>query len=439
MESLPYGLTLKKNKKKKKPSDDSNKISEVNKIIINDNTLLLKLKMEKCGYFPKTNYFIDNKIDEQFPETYNFQKLFPNFTNYFKNLDYNFSHAIESKTYIDKNNNISKTLKNFILDQSDKWNSEIVRYIGYYWDLFDKKVKIHTLIFLYMVDVFINKDKLNDYDKNILYWAILFHDVGKFHEMNTIYKEDYSKNKFIDKSHPFKSAIVFIKTMINQKLIFFKDENEKNEFITFFEKCFVKTLYESFEKEPNKYSNLAYNINFNNFTDIEKFLLKLKSHKENNWFYEITILIIFHQSLPNNDPHLHGRHINEPLLDIKYIKELFDVRLLELMRIILIYDSSSHCILNSTVWEQEIDKYFDLLIKNNCDFEEYEDLSYNNIVYLAELDGDLDDIIAVEYLYNNYTLKCIVCDPKPNTKIGKMRESNLKKLGIEIYYEIPLI
>ena len=216
--------------------------------------------MEKCGYFPKTNYFIDNKIDEQFPETYNFQKLFPNFTNYFKNLDYNFSHAIESKTYIDKNNNISKTLKNFILDQSDKWNSEIVRYIGYYWDLLDKKVKIHTLIFLYMVDVFINKDKLNDYNKNILYWAILFHDVGKFHEMNTIYKEDYSKNKFIDKSHPFKSAIVFIKTMINQKLIFFKDENEKNEFITFFEKCFVKTLYESFEKEPNKYSNLAYNI-----------------------------------------------------------------------------------------------------------------------------------------------------------------------------------
>jgi len=29
MESLPYGLTLKKNKEKKKESDDNNKISEV--------------------------------------------------------------------------------------------------------------------------------------------------------------------------------------------------------------------------------------------------------------------------------------------------------------------------------------------------------------------------------------------------------------------------
>ena len=321
------------------------------------------------------------------------------------------------------------------MDQSHIWNNEIVGYIGYFWDLLDKKVKCHTIIFLYMIDVFINKDNLSDYDKNILYWAILFHDVGKFHEMNTIYKEDYSKNKFIDKAHPFKSAIVFIKTLINQKLIFFKDEIEKKEFIDFFENQFTTALYQSFEKEYNKHNYLVYNICFKYFENIEKFLLKLKLHKENKWIYEVLILIIFHQSLPNNDSNLHGRHVNEPVLDDKYINKLFDIRLLELMRIILIYDSSSHCLFGNSKWEQKIDKHFDILIRKN--YFKCDNIPENQIVYLAELDGDVDDVIAVEYLYHNYALKCIVCDPKPSTKIGKIREENLKKLDIEIYYKIP--
>jgi hypothetical protein len=160
----------------------------------------------------------------------------------------------------------------------------------------------------------------------------------------------------------------------------------------------------------------------------------LKTHKENKWIYEVLILIIFHQSLPNNDQNLHGRHINEPILDIKYINELFDIRLLELMRIILIYDSSSHCLFGKAKWEQKIDKHFDILIKEN---HLKDKPSENQIVYSAELDGDVDDIIAIEYLYNNYALKCVVCDPKPSTEIGKIREEKLKKLDIEINYNFP--
>ena len=392
--------------------------------------------MEKYNYFPKTNYFTNTKNEDIFPDNYIFSKTFPNLFSYFENLDQKFSE--ENKT---NNKDIKKILKKYILDQSFIWNPEIISYIGYYWDKLDKKIKIHTIIFLSMVKVFIEKENLNDYDKNILYWAILFHDVGKFHEMNTIYKEDYSKNKFIDKSHPFKSGIIFIQTALKKNLIFFKDENEKKDFIDFFEKQFIKALYESFEKEENKYNNLAYSINFKNINDIIKFLLEIKLHKENIWIYQIMILILFHQSLPNNNPALHGRHINEPLLEEKYIKELFDVHLLELMRIILIYDSSSHCLLSNSIWEQEIDKYFNSLIKNNylsSEKKENKELKKNNnIVYLAELDGDIDDIIAAEYLYNNNVLKSIVCDPIPNTNIGKMRENELKKLGIEINYQIP--
>ena len=448
MESLPIGLNLKKKNKKKIHKKNENKNDIVNEIVVSQLiSLLIKSAMEKCGYFPKTSYFDNStKNDDIFPENYIFSKIFPNFALFFQNLDQKFSEYMKNNTYKDKNEDMSKTLRQYILDQSFNWNSEIIGYIGYYWDKLDKKVKSHTIIFLYMVTVFINKEKLNDYDKNILYWTILFHDVGKFHEMNTIYKEDYSRNKFVDKVHPFKSAIIFIQTALKKNLIFFNDEKEKKEFIDFFEKQFIKALYESFEQEKSKYKYLIYNINFNHFDDVVKFLLKLKLHKENKWIYQIMILTIFHQSLPNNNPKLHGRHINEPLLDEKYIKELFDIHLLELMRIILIYDSSSHCLFSSSIWEQEIDKYFDLLIKKNYlssekeekeEEEEKEEIIENNIVYLAELDGDVDDIIAAEYLYHNNVLKCIVCDPIPSTKIGKIREGKLRKLGIEINYKMP--
>ena len=273
-----------------KSKSNNNTINEV-KEVISKIILIIQSTMNKNNFFPKTEYFINNKNEEKFPENVIFEKLFPNYTKYFKNLDYNFSKAIQNEKYIDENNNMSKVIRKYILDQTDNWNNEIVNFIGHYWYLLDKKIKYHTIIFSYMVEVFINRDKLSDYDKNILYWAILFHDVGKFHEMNTIYKEDYSKNKYIDQAHPFKSAIVIIQTVINKKLVFFNDENEQKEFIDFFNNSFTKAVYKSFEKTENKNNYLVYNINFKNFDDIEKFLLKLKLHKENKWIYEIMILI----------------------------------------------------------------------------------------------------------------------------------------------------
>ena len=447
MESLPYGLVLKKKKNKKNNNNEENEIKDnnnegmnTNEIIIESKSLLIKSEMDKCGFYPKTNYFINNNNelneDDKFQEKFNFEKIFPNLTSYFKNLDNNFSLAFENinNNSKHKKNEMHKIFRKYILDQSDKWNPELVKYIGYYWDSLDAKVKSHTLIFLYMTDIYIIKDKLTDYEKNILYWTILFHDVGKFHEMNTIYKENYSYNKYIDKTHPLKSGIIFISTALQQDLIYFSDEKEKKEFKDIFEKIFIKALYESFEEEKNYKYDLFYNINFDHIEDIKKFLLKLKFHDENKWIYEILLLIIFHQSFPNNDPNMSGRHINKPLLDEKYIKELFNIRLVELMRIILIYDSSSHCLFSNFKWEQEIDKYFNKLIRNNfLEKEKNED----SIVYLAELDGDIDDIITIEYLYNNNLLKCVVCDPLPSTKIGKIREKNLNKLNIQIKSEIP--
>ena len=60
-----------------------------------------------------------------------------------------------------------------------------------------------------------------------------------------------------------------------------------------------------------------------------------------------------------------------------------------------------------------------------------------NIVYIAELDQDIDDIIAAEYLNKLNVLKCIVLDPRPVTKEGLERKQKLENLGISVFTDIP--
>lgn len=59
------------------------------------------------------------------------------------------------------------------------------------------------------------------------------------------------------------------------------------------------------------------------------------------------------------------------------------------------------------------------------------------VVYIAELDADVDDVIAAEYLYNKGVLKEVVCDPLPTTEQGKRRKDELIKLGIKVSNKMP--
>lgn len=47
-------------------------------------------------------------------------------------------------------------------------------------------------------------------------------------------------------------------------------------------------------------------------------------------------------------------------------------------------------------------------------------------MYIAELDADVDDVIAAEYLNFKGVLKEVVCDPTPRTLEGKTEKSSLK-------------
>ncbi len=60
-----------------------------------------------------------------------------------------------------------------------------------------------------------------------------------------------------------------------------------------------------------------------------------------------------------------------------------------------------------------------------------------DIVYIADLDQDVDDIIAIEYLNKLGILRCIVLDPFPKNKEGFERKEMLTKNGIEVLKKIP--
>ena len=61
------------------------------------------------------------------------------------------------------------------------------------------------------------------------------------------------------------------------------------------------------------------------------------------------------------------------------------------------------------------------------------------VVYITELDDDVDDVIAAEYLHNKGVLREIVCDPFPRTAEGKSRKDQLEKLGIKVSNKMPTI
>lgn len=60
----------------------------------------------------------------------------------------------------------------------------------------------------------------------------------------------------------------------------------------------------------------------------------------------------------------------------------------------------------------------------------------DKVIYIAELDQDVDDVIAAEYLHGLGVLKYIVLDPYPVYPIGIQRLQMLESLGIEIKEEI---
>ena len=166
-----------------------------------------------------------------------------------------------------------------------------------------RKVRLHINLFCYLFTIiekeFVYKHFV-EYDINIIYWTILFHDIGKYICMHPILEQNYDFDGG-DKVHPYKSALIFIDTLLNKNLINLDENNMKNFKKKYLE--FKKLIFNSYITKDDYYC-----IDIKCFDDIIKFINYLKSLGENNnWFCEAFILIIFHQNLPNNELHMNKR------------------------------------------------------------------------------------------------------------------------------------
>ena len=291
-------------------------------------------------YYPLTKSF-QNKQNEVVPL---FEDHFPNYFAFIKDIENIFVYYLQ--TQYNSTLTLDRVIRNCVEEHLILYEDELNAFIGDYYITLTLPTKRHTDIFFHLAYKYINSSlsTLNDYEKNVLYWTILFHDLGKHQKLNPYINEDFT-NTPLDKTHPFKSVIIFIRALLNNKLIPFN-----NEFLSKYE-TFCDCLYKSYKTEDINVSLTKYNLSFIYIDNIIEFLNYLKQW---TWVYEVVILILFHQSLPNNE-----ECMNYPLLPNEYICELFDYRMLELMRIVMVYDSCSHSLFKGGNWVNEINKQLD--------------------------------------------------------------------------------
>ena len=316
---------------------------------------------------------------KEFPQKYKSSEIIPEYINikilakkYFDNLPSIEQYAKDTIVILKpkiKNLSINFFLYEFennkYLEEIDTSLNDIM---GDKFTNLRKRVRLHIDLFCYILTQFeknVLKKYLVDYDINILYWVTLFHDIGKHQKMHKIYEKDYVYG-ILDKMHPFKSILLFMEVLLEKKLFKISDE----EYLVLNKKYleFKDIIFDSYEALPetpdlmktgdDKIDNQKiYNISLRHFDKIYEFLKYIKGlGNVNEWIYDASALIIFHQNIPNNE-----NNMNCPLLSNEQIKEIFDLRLLEMMRVIMYLDSITYSIFDNTEWEIQINKQIDIL------------------------------------------------------------------------------
>jgi hypothetical protein len=307
--------------------------------------------------------------DEIIPEEINLKILLKDYITKLSLLE---KYASENLKFLKpKKYNFSVTFfyyegeNNYYLEEI---NESLFGFMGNKFKNLRDRVKLHENLFFYILTILeedIIKNKFVDFDINILYWVSLFHDIGKHQKLHKVLEKDYIYG-ILDKMHPFKSILLFIETLLEKNLFKISDEEMvilKDKF-----KNFKKIIFDSYEVLPTTPSIMKtgdekidnqkiYNISLKHFDKICEFLKYIKNlGSENQWIYDAAVLIVFHQNIPNNE-----HNMNHPLLTNDQIKEVFDLRLIEMMRVIMYLDSSTYTIFDNTEWEIQINKQIDIL------------------------------------------------------------------------------
>ena len=329
--------------------------------------ILMNQKIPLIKNFPQK--YSNNQV---IPEEYNLKIILKDYINKLSLLE---KYASENlKLLKPKDKNLSITFFWYEGENThylDEINESLSNFMGEKFKNLRDRVRFHENLFFYILTILednIIREKFVDYDINILYWVSLFHDIGKHQNMHKIYEKDYLYG-ILDKMHPFKSILIFIETLLEKKL--FKISEEELSILKNKYENFKEIIFDSYEELPSTPNIMKtgdekidkqkiYNISLKHFNEIYEFLKYIKSlGSENNWIYDASSLIIFHQNIPNNE-----FNMNYPLLTNDQIKEVFDLRLLEMMRVIMLLDSSTYTLFDKTEWEIQINKQIDNLRKN---------------------------------------------------------------------------
>jgi hypothetical protein len=348
------------------------------------------LKINKFPTLFNSNYYYKEDTQE-LEDKFNFKITFPQLFDFIKNFDKIFYEELNSANLISKNTN---SITNSHSDLQDKFNYKDLHLIDEKvheiifnnlqliendfkkdsiissfkceeeWDklnfYFNGWTKVHTIIVIIFTYIDLNngeiKNNLSNYDKNILLWVALFHDIGKHVKLNHSLGEKFNeKVKSCDKLHPFKSAAIMLKLFFKHDFIKSHNSNDDKSYANI--ENLVDDTYHLLTKSGTFLSHKHdYILSLENFREIMNNLKQLiELNTDNKFIYDVIVLIAFHQSLPNMK-----EHMNHPLLEDEMIKEVFySSRLIELMRILMVNDSAAHSMFARTSFSLEVNENLD--------------------------------------------------------------------------------
>lgn len=341
---------------------------------------------------------------------YDFEKTFPFLSDFIKTFENQLSiKLIEFVSKVKFNNNyfeilISKEIDSLILNLIHEYLSiyggekELIDVLGSIWSELSSKFDGYTTVHIILVVILtyhdieniekeLEKLKLDKnlfcFNKNILLWSALFHDIAKHikHDVEKTKPCLYDKKCCGDKIHPFKSGIYVLNYFANDLVKKYELIINKNEFKE--EIFIIEDNYSKINSLMNKSFNYTYfsrkriNVFLHSndylqdigtiFNEIKGLGSKFIDNSKKDDFKAISIylefirlvfiLVSFHQSLPNCKDHM-----NDPLLNEKEIKLFFNKESIEMMRLLMINDSISHARLSGkNFYEKEINTNLNIL------------------------------------------------------------------------------
>ncbi|OMJ94758.1 hypothetical protein SteCoe_1937 [Stentor coeruleus] len=204
------------------------------------------------------------------------------------------------------------------------------------WEILKNRDKGHILRHTLgsLIALMLNPEyyNLSEYDKNLLLWAILFHDIGK-----RVSPEVYNRDPF----HPFLSAKILLKVFVEFGWI--KNIEYANKIAEIIGKSFViKDMDEVIDHSYIKiilpllwYCTRMVNVlheEIQEYVNIEKI-----TEIEDRFEYEILVLVLLHQSLEFNP-----QYPNRENITIDDIKNYLSPRIVYLSMILHKADHNSY-------------------------------------------------------------------------------------------------